>query len=209
VTLAFVAAFFATLCVAVELLARRVRLPAEVTRKLAHMSSAVFAACLPLVLSFHEIAALGLAFTAAMAVSRETQIFTAIHGVARTTYGEVFFPLGIAVLAVVCPDKRGFAFGLLVLGLGDGLAALVGGKLGRRVVPLVRTSKTLWGSGTFLFACFVLAAVLLASAGIAIPAALVAAAAIAIALTPVELVLTYGLDNIALPPLAGLLLIGL
>jgi hypothetical protein len=49
----------------------------------------------------------------------------------------------------------------------------------------------------------------LASAGIAIPAALVAAAAIAIALTPVELVLTYGLDNIALPPLAGLLLIGL
>ena len=33
-------------------------------------------------------------------------VFTAIHGVSRATYGEVFLPLGITALAVVCPNGR-------------------------------------------------------------------------------------------------------
>ena len=201
--LALVGALFMGLCVGVEVLARRVSLSSELVRKLAHMSSAVFAAFLPLVLSFAQIAALGLAFALVMAMSVRLQIFRSIHGVSRTTYGEVFFPLGIAALAILCPRPLPFAYGVLVLGLGDGLAALVGGRLGRRVVPLLQTSKTLWGSGTFLVVCFVLGTLLLGSAGVPLLYALAAAAAMAIVLTPVELYLTHGLDNLALPVLAG------
>ena len=146
-TFVLVSVLFLGLCLGVEVLARRVRLSPELVRKLAHMSAAVFAAFLPLVLTFAEIAALGLLFAVVMAVSVRLRIFSAIHGVSRTTYGEMFFPLGIAALAILCPSELPFAYGVLVLGLGDGLAALVGGRLGRRVVPLLQTSKTLWGSG--------------------------------------------------------------
>ena len=205
-TLLLVSVLFVVLCAAVEVLARRTRLAPELVRKLAHMSSAVLAAMLPLIVSFGEIAVLGLAFAALMAISLRAGIFNAIHGVSRTTYGEIFFPLGIAALAVACPSEVPFAYGVLVLGLGDGLAALVGERFGRRVVPLVQTRKTLWGSGTFLAACFALGVLLMAPAGVSPAYTLAAAAAMAIVLTPVELFLTYGLDNLVLPTLAGLLL---
>ena len=167
------------------------------------MSAAVFTAMLPLVISFAEIAALGLAFAALMALSLRVGIFNAIHGVSRTTYGEICFPLGIAALAVICPSELPFAFGVLVLGVCDSLAALVGGRYGRRVVPLVETRKTLWGTGTFLVACFALGVMLMLPTGVSVSYALAAAAAMAIALTPVELFLTYGLDNLVLPIVAG------
>jgi phytol kinase len=206
VTLALVIALFTALCGVVEALARRFRLAPELVRKLAHMSAAVLAATLPLVVSFPEIAVLGLLFAALMALSLRLGIFRAIHGVPRATYGEIFFPLGIAALALACPRPLPFAFGVLVLGVCDGLAALVGERFGRRVVPLVRTQKTLWGSGTFLVACFALGVVLTLSAGVPLAYAVPAAIAMAIALTPVELFLTHGLDNLVLPTVAALLL---
>jgi phytol kinase len=200
---------FTGLCVGMEVLARVVRLSPELARKLAHMSAALFAALLPFVLSFAEIAVLALGFAGLMALSLRVGIFTAIHGVSRSTYGEIFFPLGIAALAVACPSPLPFAFGVLVLGICDGLAALVGERYGRRVVPLVQTRKTLWGTGTFLVACFALGVALVLPTGVSVSYALVAAAAMAIALTPVELFLTYGFDNLVLPIVAGSLLAGL
>jgi phytol kinase len=173
------------------------------------MSSAVCAAFLPLVLGFDEIAMLGLLFAALMATSQRLGVFTAIHDVSRRTYGEVLFPLGIAVLALACSSPMPFAYGVLVLGLGDGLAALVGERFGRRRVPLFQTRKTLWGTGSFLVVCFLVGVVLLTATGVASAYALLASALMALALTPVELALTYGLDNVALPLVAGLLLTGL
>jgi phytol kinase len=210
VTFVVVAGLFISLCVGVEVLARRAGfLSPELVRKIAHMSSASFAALLPLVLGFDEIALLGVLFAGLMAASQRKGIFTAIHGVSRRTYGEVLFPLGIAGLALACPSPLPFAYGVLVLGLGDGLAALVGERFGRRRIPLLQTNKTLWGTGAFLTVCFALGVALLAPTGVSPLYLLAAAAAMAIALTPIELFLTYGLDNLALPPVAGLLLTGL
>ena len=208
-TLVVLIVLFLGLCVGAELLAWRVDVAPELLRKLVHMSAAVFAAFLPLVVSFAEIAELGLVFAGVMALSARLRVFNAIHGVARTTYGEVFFPLGITVLAIVSPSPLSFAYGVLVLGLADGLAALVGGRLGRRPVPLLQTRKTLWGSGTFLAVCFALGLVLLVGAGVPPAYALLAAGAMAIVLTPVELSLEHGLDNLVLPALAGLLVAAL
>ena len=205
-TLVLVAVLFAALCASVEVFARRLTCPPELPRKLAHVASAVVAAFLPFVLSYAQIALLALAFAALMALSLRRGIFTAIHGVSRTTYGEVYFPLGIAALAIIGPARGSFAYGVLVLGLGDGLAGLVGVRLGKRPVPLIQTTKTLWGSGTFFVASFALGAALTAASGASLVYALLAAAALAAALTPVELFLTHGLDNLALPVLGGSLL---
>jgi phytol kinase len=210
VTVALVAALFVALCVGVELLARSARaLSAELVRKLAHMGSAVAAGFLPLVLTFGEIALLGVAFAGLMAVSLRAGLFTSIHGVARETYGEILFPLGIAALALACPSPLPFAYGVLVLGLGDGLAALVGESFGRRAIPLVQTRKTLWGTGAFIGVCFGLGVVVLGVTGVSPAYAMAAAAAMAVVLTPIELFLAHGFDNLALPVVAGLLLTGL
>jgi phytol kinase len=206
VTLAIVTLLFLALCVGVELLQRRLDLPPEVLRKLVHIPAAIVTAGLPLVLTFRQIAVLGVVFTCLMAVSQRARIFSAIHGVERTTYGEIFFPLGVVALALIAPSKAAFAFGVLVLGLGDGLAALVGIHLGRRRIPLLSTRKTLWGTGTFAAVTFLLASGFLLATHLAPLHALTAAAAIAIALTPAELFLVGGVDNLVLPLLAGLLL---
>lgn len=209
-TFLVVAVAFVALCVVVEVLARRIDgLSPELVRKLAHMSSAVLASLLPFVLGFEQIALLGLLFACLMAASQRIGLFTAIHGVSRETYGEVLFPLGIAALALACPRPAPFAFGVLVLGLGDGLAALVGERFGRRRIPLLRTRKTLWGTGAFLLVCLVLGAAFLAATGVSPSYALAAGAAMAIALTPIELFLTRGFDNLALPLVSGALLTGL
>lgn len=209
-TFVLVAALFVVLCAGVEVLTHRIGILApELARKLAHMSAAGLAALLPLVLGFEDIALLGLLFAGVMLTSQRLRIFTAIHGVSRRTYGEILFPLGIALLAIACPSPLPFAYGVLVLGLGDGLAALVGERFGRRRIPHVHTRKTLWGTGAFLTVCFVLGVPLLAATGASPAYAIAAAAAMAIALTPIELFLTYGLDNLALPLFAGLLLTGL
>lgn len=209
-TFTLVALLFVALCVGVEVLTRHASfLSPELARKLAHMSSAVFAALLPLVLGFDEIALLGLLFAGVMLTSQRLGVFTAIHGVGRRTYGEILFPIGIAALAIACPSPLSYAYGVLVLGLGDGLAALVGERFGRRRIPHLQTRKTLWGTGAFLVVCFALGVPLVIATGASPAYALAAAAAMAIALTPVELFLTYGLDNLALPLVAGLLITGL
>ena len=209
-TFVAVAVLFVSLCAGIEVVARRSsRLAPELVRKLAHISSATLAALLPFVLGFHEIAALGVLFAGVMAASQRLSIFRAIHGVSRRTYGEILFPLGIAALALACPDHTSFAYGVLVLGLADGLAALVGERYGRRPIPLLATGKTLWGTAAFVTASFVVGAALLLAAGAPAAYALAGAAAMAIVLAPIELLLTYGLDNLALPLAAGLLVTGL
>jgi phytol kinase len=209
-TFVLVASLFIALCAGVEVLTHRAGvLSPELARKLAPMSSAALAALLPLVLGFEEIALLGLLFAGVMLTSQRLGIFTAIHGVSRRTYGEILFPLGIAVLAIACPSPLPFAYGVLVLGLGDGLAALVGERYGRRPIPHLQTRKTLWGTAAFLAVCFALGVPLLVATGASPAYAIAAAAAMAITLTPIELFLTYGLDNLALPLVAGLLLTGL
>jgi phytol kinase len=179
---------------AVQLASRRVPLRPETLRKLVHIGAALLALPLPLFLSYRQITVLGLLFAALMAISRRARIFTAVHDVDRSTHGEILFPLGVAVLAAGFPHYVPFAYGVVVLGLADGLAALVGTRYGRMRLP---GGKSVWGSATF-FAVAVAAALALVG-----PTAMVVAAAAS--LTAAEAALRNGFDNLVVPVLGGLL----
>jgi len=189
-----------------ELLKRRLDLSGELPRKLVHITGALAAAALPFVLSFREIAVLGLVFALGMALSARLRLLTAIHEITRRSYGEILFPLGVAALALCSPSRAGFVFALLVLGLADGLAGLVGGRYGRRRVPLGTGRKSVVGSATFFAVTLAAVTGTLLVAGRASPTALAAGLGIALALTIAELLLGYGFDNLLLPLLAGLAL---
>ena len=210
VNLALVGVLFLGLCVGVEVLARRVSSLARARAKARPHVSAVFAAFLPLVLSFAEIAALGLVFAlrdgdvgAPADLQRDPRRVP--HDVRRGVLPARHRGARDPVPERSCPSPTASSSS----GSATGSRRSWAGGSGGRVVPLLQTSKTLWGSGTFLVVCFALGTLLLGAAGVPPAYALAAAAAMAIVLTPVELYLTHGLDNLVLPALAGSLVAAL
>jgi len=187
-----------------EVLRARWQVEAEATRKYVHMASGVIAAGIPLWVGWPMTVAIGVTFAAALAWSKRHRVFQAIHGVDRATVGEVCFPLGVAAAALLVPQMPEYAFGMLVLAFADGSAGIVGARYGRPRAVLGST-KSLMGS----VACFTVVVVLALGfclAGPGLSTATVAAVLVsALAVTLVEALLGYGLDNLAVPVVAALL----
>lgn len=194
------AAVFVGILTAAEAATRRWGIDGELSRKMVHVSSGVAAACLPLVMSFRTVVALSLAFVPFMVVARRIDLFPAVHRVERTTLGEVWFPLGVALAAALVPHRTAFVFGVLVMGLSDALASLAGRRWGRRGYRALGATKTWLGSAVFFGTTVVLG--LIATGGQAVGGVLAAAAV----LTVVEGLLGGGTDNVALPVTAAALL---
>jgi phytol kinase len=121
-------------------------------------------------------------------------------------WGTVYFPFSLLVLVNLCwrhvvPIWVG-AIASLVLGWGDGLAALVGGRTPGHGMRIWGGRKTLAGSASMLAASFVVVLAitllfnprfpaLLPSAGVSI--------AVAAGVTLVEAVTPLGIDNLTIP----------
>ena len=197
---------FVSLLAGAEAATRRWTLHPEQSRKLAHVASGVAAACLPLVMPFRAIVVVATVFVPFMVVSRRVGLFPAVHGVERSTWGEVWFPLGVLLAAALFPHDVPYAFGVLVMGLSDAAASAGGRRWGQRAYRLLGAHKTYAGSASFLAVTVVLALAALAATGDLTTAGLPAVLAIATALTLVEGAAGGGIDNLLLPVTgAGLL----
>jgi phytol kinase len=204
-TAALAATVLALLVGGIGLLARRFAWEAEAARKASHV--AVGIACLALpwlfadvapVLALAAVACAGLA--ALRAVPRlRVRFGAALHGIARTSYGEFAFVAGVALAFVLAHgDVPAYVAAILALTCGDAVAALVGRRFGRHAYALGRARKSVEGSAAF----FVVA--LLACAAFPRAESVAAIAAFALATTLAEAFAGDGLDNAAIP-LAGLL----
>lgn len=188
-----------------EVLRARWQVEAEATRRYVHMASGVIAVGVPVLVGWQLTAALGFIFAAALAWSKGHRVLQAIHGVGRATVGEVCFPLGVAATALLVPQLPAYAFGMLALAFGDGFAGLVGSRYGHPRAAWGGT-KSLMGS----LACFTvvvglaLAACLAYGPGLG-PDTVAAVLVSALAVTMVEAMLGYGLDNLAVPVVAAAL----
>lgn len=199
---------FGALFVVIEIASRRFKeLSGDTSRKTVHIVAGLMAAFLPNVLTFTEITALGLFFIGFMAVSKKTHLFPSIHGVTRMTLGEVYYPLAIALVAWLFPNPIVYTYAILILAIGDGFAAIIGANLGRHPFSLFGSHKSIEGSATF-WVCSVLisAATFVAMGGHTAGVVVLCSLAFASVLTAVEASLTGGLDNLAIPLLAALLL---
>jgi CDP-2,3-bis-(O-geranylgeranyl)-sn-glycerol synthase len=188
----------------VEVLKRRgPALPPELLRKLVHVGSGLIVASLPFFLPFRTIAALAVAFVAAMAFSRRLRVLTAVHDSNRRTYGEIFYPTGIGLLAATHPSRQQFVYAALVLALADGLAAVIGSCSGRGRLPW---GKSIPGTTTFFLISSTIGISVLTLVGVPPETAITTALVAAAILTVVETALRGGLDNLVLPPLAGVVI---
>jgi len=134
-----------------ELLWRKHKLSDELTRKIVHVFVAVFVAFWPLYMSYHEIQLLSVAFLIVIVLSRYLHIFKGILHVKRKTYGDLFFPLSILILALLEPQHLIFTIAMLHIGLADGMAALVGKNYGKKnQYKLFGQTKSIAGTASFI-----------------------------------------------------------
>jgi dolichol kinase len=185
-----------------EALHERKVLKGEYLRKLVHIAAGSFIAFWPWLISWRTIQILSLGMLLVMATNRYFGFFNYHGRVRRVTYGDYFFALAILVSAIIAHNKIFFALAILEVAVADGLAALAGKGYGRQWEYKVwRTKKTLIGSMIFWIAtASILTAGLLAAHDyftfkdyyyllLLLPPAL----------TLIESLSFYGLDNIVIP----------
>jgi dolichol kinase len=187
----------------IEIAATRLRLPAEVSRKFAHVTMAVGAAALPLWLTQPQVAVLGLLFAVGMVVSWRTRFLSSIHDVRRTTLGEIWFPAGIAAAALVAPTATAFAYAVLTMGVSDVAACLVGERAPARARRIPGGTKTYRGSSAFFVTTVVLGVPFLVLCGQGALRACGVAGCVAAVTTVTEAAAGRGLDNLCIPPVAA------
>ena len=133
------------------------------------------------------------------------------HAPAVRSYGSLFFPLIFLLQVLLLWESHKWILqtSMLVMGVSDSLAALVGSSVGKKHIEhLTKNPKTVEGSLTMFFSGFVLlsASLLVFSkdfsgglAGKSVLMLLALALLLAIVATAVEALLSHGLDNFFIP----------
>lgn len=194
----------AAFIVGAEILKRAFSLSTTITRRIIHMGTAIVAGIAPFFVTREEIIIVSIIFAVVILLGRPFLLFSAIHSVGRTTFGEIYLPLGVIVTAFIfLPDElRAFQFGIFVMGVSDALAGIIGEKFGKHYVHFLDNKKSLEGSLTFFISSLVLTFLFFPIVGYQL------------VLTPFVLTLTefgliYGLDNLILPIVGAFLARGL
>lgn len=138
--------------------------------------------------------------------SYKTNLIKSMERSGNGNLGTVYFPISLLILVILTfgvIDKPEIgAVGILVLGYGDGLAAVVGKVYGKHKLV---NNKSLEGSLTMLVASFVVVTVVLLVSSYAILTVLLAALVVSVLSTLIELYTPKGLDNLSVPLLSSLI----
>lgn len=193
-------AFIFLLLLSVEFLWRTNRIEAETSRKAIHVAVGTFVAFWPLFMSWRTIQLMAVALFIGVFLSYQLGVFGAIHKVKQKTSGELWYPVGIGLAALLTSQPWIFTIAILHLALADGLASIIGYRYGLRHYQIGQHTKSLLGSFTFFITssalCLLAYVVLLAE----LPGSSLAVFALAPFLaTAVESVSRNGIDNVLIP----------
>lgn len=179
----------------------------ELARKGLHVSMGSVAITFPWV--FNEtwpVWVLGVLATGTLMVTRylpsiRSRLGGAIHCVNRRSFGDLCFPFAIALLFQLADgDLMLYVLPMLILTLGDSMAALVGVFHGRTYYRCPDGKKTIEGSMALFTITFLsVYAMLGLYAGIDMVETLLIAINMAVLVTLVEAVSWRGLDNLLIP----------
>jgi phytol kinase len=190
------------------LLMRRNVLAAAATRKVIHIGVAHWWLIAMALMDDPWVASVGpLSFIIINALAIRRRLLPAMdQGTDARNWGTVYFPVSLLVLVNLCwrgvmPIWVG-GLAILVLGWGDGLAALIGENNGTRGVRVWGGRKSTAGTMVMFAASFVVALVFTLVFNRrfgSLPPAIGISAATAAAATVVEFLTPLGIDNITVP----------
>lgn len=199
---------FAVLGIAQVLLDRKL-VSATVSRKIVHISVAHWWFLAMAFFSRWEFAIVGpVVFIVLNYASYRKKIFTAMEAASGGNLGTVFFP--IALLAAVVASWAGplpkwvAGMGILIMGWGDGLAALLGENLASRHFTIFGSTKSILGTVAMFAASLAVVSVFVLALGPGpTPQAWIAIGSTALVATAIELVTPWGVDNLTVPLLTS------
>jgi len=156
---------------------------------------------------------------------RWLNVYRGVHSIERKTLGELYFPIGVALSAFIFLPASAptlvsgqanivlFQFGVLVMGFADTTAAIIGVHYGKHKFTFVdprakifgagASKKSVEGSSAFFVTTFL---ILLFFNFFSIEIKLSGFLVLPIVLSFLELILSFGLDNLILPVVASFLL---
>lgn len=177
----------------------------ELSRKFVHITVGTFVAFWPYWLTTNDIKLLSLAFLVVVIISRQLNVFKAIHSVQRSTTGELWFAVTVGLLAFMHNQPHIYTAALLEMSLADGLAAIIGSRYGNaRRYTVFGASKTAVGTATFFVVSLIILGRYAALSGLSLPLIL----PVALVATILENLSINGLDNLIVPlVVAGFLLV--
>ncbi len=144
-------------------------------------------------------------------MSYKKNIFSSMErGKGKEDLGTVYFPLSLAVLVlftwwdgILFQNPYYGAVGALVMGYGDGFAAILGDRYGKHVYHIRRSKKSIEGSvAMFVFSFLVTIVILLLEFHTLHGLHFLVAFFVAIASTVIEGITPLGFDNITVPILS-------
>lgn len=188
------------LLVANEFYWRRGKLEPETARKIIHILVGSFIAFWPLYMSWQAIQLLCLALFVGVLISYQFGVFGAIHKVPRRTSGELWYPAGIGLAALLTTQPWIFCVAVLHLSLADGLAAIVGKKYGIMHYRIGQHTRSIIGSFAFLLVSMALCVFAFIALRNELPGISLAVFGVTPFLaTAVESISRHGLDNVFIP----------
>jgi phytol kinase len=192
---------------------RTAKPPAELTRKAVHVGMGVIALSLPWLFDrtwpvLVLCGGLGVAFLALKLFARRSALGEAMHDVGRSSRGDLYFAASVAALWLLAEgDRLLFVIPVLVLTLGDAVAALVGVRYGQIRFDGQATGKSLEGSVALFIVTFLSVHLPLTLAERVAPIdGILIAGAMSVMIVLLEAVAWRGLDNVFVPVGAFLLL---
>ncbi len=172
-----------------ELLSRLTKIPQSVMRKVIHVAMSLVVIGFTFIADYQVMIWTGLFFALLLLVARKVFRFYSLRDRSNESWGEILFPLGIGLSALIASDHTIFIAAILILSFSDTIAYIVGNKFpnSRAIIA----GRTIAGSG----AGFITSLVILLALQYGILLSLVTAGIVAIA----EVFSRRGFDNISMP----------
>lgn len=173
----------------IELIARKYQINPELSRKTAHLVGSISSIFLIYICNFNEIALIAGLFTMGMIVLRKYQALKSLYKIKRRSWGEIAFTLGVMLTAMLAQLDKVYIVTILILGLSDTIANLIGTKWGG--LKILYTKKTYVGSISFALTT----SLILFLAGFTTETVII----VSLLATITEAFSTNGADNITIP----------
>ena len=181
----------------------------EYSRKLTHICTALWMATWQFTLTHLEITYLCIALIFAIVFAKQFKWFNSVFDVERATYGEILFITGVMATALIFNDyPEVYALAIVNLGLADGMAAIIGTQYGRQKYEVFGSTKSIAGMLTS-FAVALLTGAVFWYLAVDFPPNIVFivthVVATAAVISGLEFVSCFGLDNLTIPIVTGIL----
>lgn len=177
----------------------------EVTRKFAHFGGAFFTIFFPFLFSSHwTVLILAIGFALLMFGTKKLGLLQSVHGVSRKSEGALYHPIAIYLCFLYSQALNQpwfYVIAILVLGISDASAALVGKNYGtNEYVVEVGSKKSFEGSFTFFLTSFlIIHLILLLATNTGRLESVLIALLISVIVTVFEAVSLKGADNLFIP----------